>query len=87
MSCQSIVRLQHHTQVEASWEGETYVPGFWSWKGLVSTVLTLIIAIECLLGSSGGGLGGECFYRRWIELERFQTFSMARHREFNSSND
>jgi hypothetical protein len=23
----------------------TYVPGFWSWKGLVSTVLTLMIAI------------------------------------------
>ena len=23
----------------------TYVPGFWSWKGLVSTVLTLMIVI------------------------------------------
>jgi hypothetical protein len=23
----------------------THVPGFWSWKGLVSTVLTLMIAI------------------------------------------
>lgn len=25
--------------------GATYVPGFWSWKGLVSTVLTLMIAM------------------------------------------
>lgn len=25
--------------------GGTYVPGFWSWKGLVSTVLTLMIAM------------------------------------------
>lgn len=25
----------------------TYVPGFWSWKGLVSTVLTLMIVVVC----------------------------------------
>ena len=26
----------------------TYVPGFWSWKGLVSTVWTLMIAMLCV---------------------------------------
>jgi len=26
----------------------TYVPGFWSWKGLVSTVWTLMIAVVCV---------------------------------------
>lgn len=26
----------------------TYVPGFWSWKGLVSTVWTLMIVMVCV---------------------------------------
>jgi len=26
----------------------TYVPGFWSWKGLVSTVWTLMFAMICV---------------------------------------
>jgi hypothetical protein len=26
----------------------TYVPGFWSWKGLNSTVLTLMVTIESM---------------------------------------
>jgi hypothetical protein len=32
----------------------TYVPGFWSWKGLVSTVLTLMIAMGCVCVREGG---------------------------------
>jgi hypothetical protein len=38
----------------------TYVPGFWSWKGLVSTVWTLMIAVICVCvkREDEGGAGG-----------------------------
>jgi hypothetical protein len=53
----------------------TYVPGFWSWKGLSSTVRTLMV--NCVLQAGMGAIEAIEVDKEWVERVS-STFELER---------